>query len=406
MRRGGIMCEGIVRKSELVVWTGSTPMECCAICREAFQVGVDICRVLDCTHVFHAKCIDLWFVKASSCPLCKNDLKICGRNTSSQRSLGRSSQSSSQMSLGSASLRSGQILVGHSNSDPALLRTLHAEALLGWRSQTPDRHVSSTPSLQTHERSMEVISISRSERSILSESSSGLLPAVQEGSEEARLEESNRMDSSNPNSARTNGGRTSSSGRDSTSPRSRSIQFQVLDEEDEDDAPGDRQATEEKAITWRIFTPEQDGFASTCNSLVIDGSEAVKGWNEEHPQCAIAAGHVVVEANGARTPGQMLEHFRQDKVVYLLINRQPTAQQAQVLRTALAIHQWSQTVDELLEDVVMDVVETCAICQEDLGTSEVKVPCGHHFHRTCIKEWFVSQSKARCPLCNQVFRVS
>lgn len=48
--------------------------------------------------------------------------------------------------------------------------------------------------------------------------------------------------------------------------------------------------------------------------LDIQGSEAVKGWNEEHPQCAIAAGHVVVEANGARTPGQMLEHFRQDKV--------------------------------------------------------------------------------------------
>lgn len=71
------------------------------------------------------------------------------------------------------------------------------------------------------------------------------------------------MDSSNPNSARTNGGRTSSSGRDSTSPRSRSIQFQVLDEEDEDDAPGDRQATEEKAITWRIFTPEQAEVAQS-----------------------------------------------------------------------------------------------------------------------------------------------
>eukprot|EP00913_Durusdinium_trenchii_P031026 g29058.t1 len=101
----------------------------------------------------------------------------------------------------------------------------------------------STPSLQTHERSMEVISISRSERSILSESSSGLLPAVQEGSEEARLEESNRMDSSNPNSARTNGGRTSSSGRDSTSPRSRSIQFQVLDEEEPRDSRRRRSAT-------------------------------------------------------------------------------------------------------------------------------------------------------------------
>lgn len=57
---------------ELVVWSGSA-VECCAICREerleaflkdlptcqAFQIGVDICRVLDCTHVFHAKCIDM-----------------------------------------------------------------------------------------------------------------------------------------------------------------------------------------------------------------------------------------------------------------------------------------------------------------------------------------------------------
>eukprot|EP00913_Durusdinium_trenchii_P031027 g29059.t1 len=173
------------------------------------------------------------------------------------------------------------------------------------------------------------------------------------------------------------------------------LEGKILTCEDEDDAPGDRQATEEKAITWRIFTPEQAEVAQSRAPIFGQpGSEAVKGWNEEHPQCAIAAGHVVVEANGARTPGQMLEHFRQDKVVYLLINRQPTAQQAQVLRTALAIHQWSQTVDELLEDVVMDVVETCAICQEDLGTSEVKVPCGHHFHRTCIKEWLPRNTSA------------
>ena len=58
MRRNGIMCEGIVKKShlaavfngetptalgiaigELVVWTGSTPPECCAICREARQLS-------------------------------------------------------------------------------------------------------------------------------------------------------------------------------------------------------------------------------------------------------------------------------------------------------------------------------------------------------------------------------
>eukprot|EP00434_Breviolum_minutum_P004627 symbB.v1.2.004078.t1/scaffold200.1/size464218/8 len=265
MRRGGIMCEGIVKKSELVVWTGSAPMECCAICREAFQVGVDICRVLDCTHVFHAKCIDLWFVKASSCPLCKNDLKMGGR-TSSQRSLGRSSQSSSQMSLGSVSLRSGQILVGHSNSDPALLRTLHAEALL-LRSQTPDRHVSSTPSLHTHDRSMEVISMSRSERSSASlpESSSGLLPAVQEGFED-RLEESiHTMEGmeGTPDSART-GSRTSERSRSSDAMRhpvpevlgSGSLEEFVgyLIGEVEDETPDQ---VEEKPLTWRIFTPEQ-----------------------------------------------------------------------------------------------------------------------------------------------------
>lgn len=257
------MCEGIVKKSELMVWSGSSPPECCAICREVFQVGVDICRVLDCTHVFHAKCIDLWFVKASSCPLCKNDLKICGRNSSSQRSLGRSSQSSSQMSLGSVSLRSGQILVGHSNSDPALLRTLYREAGPLPRSQTPDRHLtSSTPSLHTHDRSMDVISMSRSERSLalLSESSSGLLPAVQEGSEEARFEESLPMDSSNPNSARTAGQTSSSEGSRSRSRSEGAVQFSAPTEmanveELEDEAP--RNEVDEKPMTWRVFAPEQ-----------------------------------------------------------------------------------------------------------------------------------------------------
>ncbi|CAJ1433742.1 unnamed protein product [Effrenium voratum] len=242
MKRGGIMCEGIVRKSELVVWTGMSQIECCAICREGFQVGVDICRVLDCTHIFHAKCIDMWFVKASSCPLCKNDL----RNNSSQRSLGRSSQTSSNMSLGSASLRSGQILVGHSNSDPALLRA-HPEL----RSPTPDRHVNSTPSLPP-DRSMEVLSFSRSERSIalLSESSSGLLPAVQEGSEEARLEESRH--SSNPNSARSRESALSGSRCPPEIPESHSAASTARGIAEEDEKMEDLDAKP----TWRLLLTE------------------------------------------------------------------------------------------------------------------------------------------------------
>jgi len=195
----------------------------CAICHEAFSSAVpDICRVLDCSHVFHAKCVDLWFIKATFCPLCKSDLKLTYRNTSSQRSLGRSSHTSSQMSLGqgshSSSLRSGQILVGHSNSDPALLRILqehpHTLGLQHPTSRSPPatpelvRQGGSTPSLNLSysDRSLPVMGSSRSERSvgILSSSSSGALPAVQELSDEARFaDDSQRSQSSNPPSPQT-----------------------------------------------------------------------------------------------------------------------------------------------------------------------------------------------------------
>lgn len=189
MKKGGVVCEGLLKKSELVLWSGAQSSQtACAICHENFNAGVDICRVLDCTHVFHAKCIDLWFVKASCCPLCKNDIK----KNHSQRSLGRSSQTSSNISLGSASFRSGQVLVGHSNSDPVLLRNLQENlGLLHHRGSpptTPHRHADSAPNLGfSPERSIEGIRISRSERSlgILSPSSSQVLPAVLEGSEEA-----------------------------------------------------------------------------------------------------------------------------------------------------------------------------------------------------------------------------
>eukprot|EP00929_Paragymnodinium_shiwhaense_P007569 TRINITY_DN111484_c0_g1_i1.p1 TRINITY_DN111484_c0_g1~~TRINITY_DN111484_c0_g1_i1.p1 ORF type:complete len:523 (+),score=84.95 TRINITY_DN111484_c0_g1_i1:70-1638(+) len=185
----GLIPQGFVQHSELVVWNEELARsygdDCCSICHENFTTTVpDICRVLDCSHVFHAKCVDLWFIKATFCPLCKTDLKVPCKNTSSQRSLGRSS------SVGSSSLRSGQILVGHSNSDPLLLQILQEAPHRNSPPLTPDRHVNSTPSLSVSfsERSLPVMGISQSARSlgILSASSSGPLPAVQEVSEEAR----------------------------------------------------------------------------------------------------------------------------------------------------------------------------------------------------------------------------
>jgi len=125
----------------------------------------DIVRVLDCQHVFHAKCVDPWFLKATSCPLCKRDLTLV-RNTS------QSSQTSSS---------TGQILFVHSNSDPVLLRvqeSLHnTGSIHGWQFSGMSLSRSSHS-----DRSLPVMGSSRSERSIgiLSTSSSGALPAVQE----------------------------------------------------------------------------------------------------------------------------------------------------------------------------------------------------------------------------------
>jgi len=213
----GLVQESFVHHSALVVWSESVSAaykhDTCAICHEAFSTSVpDICRVLDCGHVFHARCVDIWFIKATFCPLCKSDLKLTYRNTSSQRSLGRSSQTSSHRSLGSrsqsSSLRSGQILMGHSNSDPALLRGMHREnpvqqQLLhqqhsagflhrGSLPATPDLSITSLAisfsDRSLHEHLATIMGSSRSERSvgILSSSSSGAVPAVQEVSDETR----------------------------------------------------------------------------------------------------------------------------------------------------------------------------------------------------------------------------
>lgn len=197
----GLIPESFVQHSELVVWTealvSTYKHDNCAICHEAFTGDPpDICRVLECLHVFHAKCVDLWFIKATFCPLCKSDLKGPSRHAPSQRSSGGLSLSSSHRSLGSrsqSSLRSGQILVGHSNSDPALLRILQEHphqtgvAPRGLPA-SPDRAYGSLTSLtiSNSDRSLPGVgrsgSSSRSELSLglLSSSSSGALPAVQE----------------------------------------------------------------------------------------------------------------------------------------------------------------------------------------------------------------------------------
>lgn len=218
----GLLPEAFVQQSKLVVWSEPFAQTCkhdhCAICHEIFSADVpDICRVLDCSHVFHAKCVDLWFIKATFCPLCKSDLKQSVRALS-QRSLSGLSHNSSHRSLGSrsqsSSLRSGQILVGHSNSDPALLRVLQEHRPVapeeqangrshprgspsaspdrqpGLGTTSPERQPGSMTSLAISfsDRSLSIMGSSRSEHSIgvMSASSSGALPVVQEVAEDSQ----------------------------------------------------------------------------------------------------------------------------------------------------------------------------------------------------------------------------
>ena len=64
----------------------------------------------------------------------------------------------------------------------------------------------------------------------------------------------------------------------------------------------------------------------------------------------------------------------------------------------------------------LEPCEPCAICHEDMGTSETsdgtsdgskasgsgevgQLPCNHCFHKACLRQWLVL--KRRCPLCNQ-----
>lgn len=45
---------------------------------------------------------------------------------------------------------------------------------------------------------------------------------------------------------------------------------------------------------------------------------------------------------------------------------------------------------------------TCSVCysdETDVSTDVVHLPCAHQFHRACIRQWFVTATRATCPLC-------
>lgn len=57
----------------------------CAICLNNYHIAEILCRIPACKHAFHVKCIDKWFQKDPSCPLCRGSLQDI---QSSRHSLG------------------------------------------------------------------------------------------------------------------------------------------------------------------------------------------------------------------------------------------------------------------------------------------------------------------------------
>lgn len=65
---------------------------------------------------------------------------------------------------------------------------------------------------------------------------------------------------------------------------------------------------------------------------------------------------------------------------------------AELLNRLPSFYLASTSKSDSLED------RECAICQEDLAQTKVlSLPCGHLFHKECVKEWL--QRKATCPTC-------
>jgi hypothetical protein len=46
----------------------------CVICLEEFKSDNKIREINHCKHSFHVKCIDEWFVKNNSCPVCRYNI--------------------------------------------------------------------------------------------------------------------------------------------------------------------------------------------------------------------------------------------------------------------------------------------------------------------------------------------
>ncbi|KAM0677356.1 hypothetical protein BDAP_002038 [Binucleata daphniae] len=65
-----------LKKIKLVKYVPKNEKEECSVCIEDFKKNENV-RLLDCSHFFHSKCVDKWFLNESNqCPICRKDVLI------------------------------------------------------------------------------------------------------------------------------------------------------------------------------------------------------------------------------------------------------------------------------------------------------------------------------------------
>ncbi|XP_015876127.2 RING-H2 finger protein ATL77-like [Ziziphus jujuba] len=53
---------------------GELDGECCGVCLEEFSAGVDLIRLIPCSHYYHPDCMAKWLYEHDSCPLCRRQV--------------------------------------------------------------------------------------------------------------------------------------------------------------------------------------------------------------------------------------------------------------------------------------------------------------------------------------------
>ena len=161
-------------------------------------------------------------------------------------------------------------------------------------------------------------------------------------------------------------------------------------------------------------TDESEGFGLLLGGHHLVDALIIVEVNDDSPAGTwnansafhVEVGQVVLEVNGFSKPESMLEQFGNSKSVDMVISNELSAEHLVILKSSLKLLSRSKFVDTLLEipNGESQPCEACSICHEEMlaNGSEAKLPCGHCFHKACVKRWLVA-GHLRCPLCNSDF---